>query len=229
MPFTRCDNSELNNVPFTRCDNSELNNINTSNSTRFLESLPNVEIVTEASQFSNASSNEASIEIPSKSCSNYHTVEDFKRLNIPKKFNIFHTNINGLESKLDNLYEFISGASNKIDIVALTETSEKEDNGFIGNVEIDGYQKFHTASKTSKGGGGGGGGTAIYVNKYFDSFERIDLGINSLGCESMWIEIKNNRSTNIVIASIYRHPHNNFYEFFQYLENCLTLVYLWRL
>ena len=34
----------LNNVPFTRCDNSELNNINTSNSMSFLESLPNVEM-----------------------------------------------------------------------------------------------------------------------------------------------------------------------------------------
>ena len=70
------------------------------------------------------------MEIPSISCSNYYSVEDFKILNIPKNFNIFHTNINGLESKLDNLYEFISGASNKIDIVALTETSEKVDNGF---------------------------------------------------------------------------------------------------
>ena len=66
--------------------------------------------------------------------------------------------------------------------------------------------------------------TAIYVNKYFDSFERIDLNINSIECESMWIEIKNNRSKNIVIASIYRHPHNNFNEFFQYLENCVIKV-----
>ena len=108
----------LNNVPFTRCDNSELNNINTSNSMSFLKSLPNVEIVNETSQFSNVSSNKTSMEIPSKSCSNYYSIEDFKILNIPKNFNIFHTNINGLESKLDNLYEFISGASDKIDIVA---------------------------------------------------------------------------------------------------------------
>ena len=27
-----------------------------------------------------------------------------------------------------------------------------------------------------------------------------------------------------MIASIYRHTHNNFNEFFQYLENCLTQV-----
>ena len=72
---------------------------------------------------------------------------------------------------------------------------------------FDSYQKFHTASKTSKGG------TAIYVNKYFDSFERIDLNINSLECESTWIEIKKIRSKNIVIASIYRHPHNNLSSF----------------
>ena len=172
------------NVPSTRCDNSELNNINTSNSMSFLESLPNVEIVNEASQFSNVSLNEASMEIPSKSCSNYYSVEYFKLLNIPQKFNIFHTNINGLESKLDNLYEFISGTSNKIDIIALAEISEKEDNGFIGNVEIDGYQKFYTAS-------------------------------HKLSCT--WIEIKNNRSKNIAIASICRHSHNNFNEFLQYL------------
>ena len=97
----------------------------------------------------------------------------------------------------------MSWTSNEMDIVALTETSEKEDIGFIGNVEIDGYQKFNTASKSSKGG------TAIYVNKDFDSFQRIDFNINSLEYESTWIEIKNKRSKNIVIANIYRHLHNN--------------------
>ena len=106
----------------------------------------------------------------------------------------------------------MSGTSNKIDIVVLTETSEIEDIGFIGNVEIDGYQKFNTASKSSKGG------TSIYVNKYFESFERIDLNINSLGYESTWIEVKNKRIKNIVIASIYRYPHNNFNDFFQFLK-----------
>ena len=74
------------------------------------------------------------------------------------------------------------------------------------------------------------GGTAIYVNKYFDSIVRSDLE-----CESTWIEIKNKRSKNIVIASIFSHPHNNFNDFFQYIENCLIQVvnenkelYLWR-
>ena len=99
-----------------------------------------------------------------------------------------------------------------MDVIALTETSEKEDTGFLRNVEMDEYQKIsYNLAKSSKGG------TAIYVNKTFDTIERTDLNINSLEYESTWIEIKNKRCKIIIIASIYRHPHNNFTEFFQYL------------
>ena len=42
--------------------------------------------------------------------------------------------------------------------------------------------------------------------------------------ESMWIEIKNQQSKNIIIASIYRHQHNNFKDFFNYLEKCLSVI-----
>ena len=216
-----CLEFNLENVPlFTRCDNSELININYSSSMRFLESFPNVEIVNdESSKFTNISSNDASFELASKSCSKYYTIKEVELLNISNNFNIFHhSNIKGLESKLDNLNEFLSGISYKIDVIALTETSEIEDTGFLSNVEMDEYQKFHTASKSSKGV------TAIYVNKNFATIERLDLNINSLEYKSMWIEIKNKMSKNIIIASIYRHPHNNFTEFFQYLENCLSVV-----
>ena len=98
----------------------------------------------------------------------------------------------------------------------MTETSEKEDTGFLSNVELDDFKKFHTASNSSKGG------TAIYANKNFDMIQRSDL--NSLEYESTWIEIKNERSKNIVIASIYRHSRNKFKEIFQYLEKCLSIV-----
>ena len=39
-----------------------------------------------------------------------------------------------------------------MDILAITETSEKEDIWFPNNEEIDGYEIFHTASKSSEGG-----------------------------------------------------------------------------
>ena len=44
---------------------------------RFLESLPTVEIVNEATKFSFMSSNDASNELSSKSCSKYYSVNDF--------------------------------------------------------------------------------------------------------------------------------------------------------
>ena len=112
----------------------------------------------------------------------------------------------------------MSGTPYKLDVLALTETSENEDTGFLCNVELDDFKKFHTASNSSKGG------TAIYANKNFEMIERSDLNSNSLEYESTWIEIKNKRSKNIVIASIYRHPRNNFKEFFQYLEKCSSVV-----
>ena len=85
----------------------------------FLESLPNVEIVNEASKFSNMPPNDASIGLPPKSCSKYYPVNNFQLLNISNNFNIFHTLINGLESKLDHLCEFLSGTAHKIDLLVL--------------------------------------------------------------------------------------------------------------
>ena len=93
---------------------------------RFLESLPNVAIVNEASKFTNISSNDASFELPSKSSSKYYTIKELQVLNISNNLNIFHTNINGLESKLDNLNEFLSGISYKMDVIALTDTSKQK-------------------------------------------------------------------------------------------------------
>ena len=46
-----------------------------------------------------------------------------------------------------------------MDILAISETSEKEEIGFLTNVEIEGDDLFHT-SKISKGG------TSIYAMDY---------------------------------------------------------------
>ena len=205
----------LYNMPFTLCDNTELININNTNSMRFLQSLPNVEVISETSKFSQLST-DINFELPSNTNCRYFSVNEYQQLKKNKNLNIFHTNLNGLESKFEDLCEFISGVTHKMDILALTETSEKDEEGFLSNVEIEGYNKFNTASKSQKGG------TAIYLNNNFDSLERVDLNIKNEEFESTWVEIKNSKSKNIVTGSIYRHPHYNFEEFFKYLESCLV-------
>ena len=209
-------NCNLINVPFTICDNFELLNINNAKSMHFLESLPSVDIINETLQFSNLSTTDINDELPYRTSCKYYSVNEFEHLNINKKFNIFHTNINGLDSKIHNLHEFLSDVTGKLDILAITETSENDNVGFLCNVDIEGYNKIHTPSMTSKGG------SALYVNSSFESFERLDLSIKNDEFESTWAEIKNSKSKNIVCGSIYRHPHYNFKEFFIYLEKCLS-------
>ena len=131
--------------------------------------------------------------------------------------NIFHTNINGLETKLDNLHEFISNTSSKMDIIAITETSQKNDESFILKTDIEGYVNCSTPNISK-------GGTSLYINDKFDSFERMDLKIQNNNFETTWVEIVNKLSKNIVVASIYRHPRYNFAEFFAYLEKSLNIL-----
>ena len=65
-------------LPFTTCDNFELININDSNSMRFLESLPNLDIVNESLSFTDDSSNDCSIELPNKTnCKYYYAITNF--------------------------------------------------------------------------------------------------------------------------------------------------------
>ena len=118
----------------------------------FLEALPNIDIIKETKAFSDFSSNDINNELPSKTTCKYYSVNDFHILKKHKKLNIFHANVNGLGSKLDYLKEFLVTSPTKMDILAITETSEKEDTGFLNNVEMEGYDIYHTSTKTSKGG-----------------------------------------------------------------------------
>ena len=152
---------------------AEIININSSNSMKFVESLPELEISTEASTFSNLQAYDLDLNMANLNDCKYYTVNEFHKLKLQKKFNIFHSNVNGLESKFDNLHEFLSSASFNMDIVAITETSQKTNENFIKNVSIEAYDIYSTGSQLARGG------TVIYVNKNFDSFERNDLKINN--------------------------------------------------
>ena len=52
--------------------------------------------------------------------STYYPAHKFKTLNKNKSFNIFHTNLNGLENKIDQLQNFISTTTLNIDILKLS-------------------------------------------------------------------------------------------------------------
>ena len=106
----------------------------------------------------------------------------------------------------------------QFDIIAITETSHKNDEFFTTNVSIEGYKEFYTASHCSKGG------VALFVNENYDIFERSDLKTQNDCFESVWVEIKNTRNKNILRGCIYRHPKHDRSEFMIYLETSLKNV-----
>ena len=204
-----------NYLPFNNIDNHDLSKLHSSDSLSFLESLPNLEIVTEVSKISHLQSADIDINMAFQTDCKYYSVNEVQKMNNRKSLNIFHTNINSLEAKYGNLHHFISSTSWKFDILAITESSQKANENFKTKVKIDGYDLYKTGSITNKGG------TVLYLNNNLNIFERVDLKVQHEDFESTWGEIKNIKSKNIVVGCIYRHPRYNTKEFCAYLEKCL--------
>ena len=56
---------------------------------------------------------------PTLLTSKYHSVAEVQNLKIEKDLNIFHSNVNGLESKYDTLHTFLNGARTAMDVIAI--------------------------------------------------------------------------------------------------------------
>ena len=118
-------------IPFTLSDNSELLKINCSDTMEFCQSIPSLEIIQETSSYSKYSLPDIDSTFPNLLTSKYHSVHEVQELKIEKNLNIFHSNVDGLESKFENLHHFINGLKSAMDIIAITETGEKDGKSFL--------------------------------------------------------------------------------------------------
>ena len=152
--------------------------------------------------------------------SKYYSLDTFKEIDNNTNLKIFHNNFNGLENKFDLLQQTLEDLKINFDIIAITETSQKAENGsFLMNVDLDGYSLFSTPTNTCRGG------SALYVKDSYLSLERVDLNKTDDHFESTWIEIKNKRSKNIICGTIYRHPHDTYFqEFIEYMEKTISKI-----
>ena len=207
-----------NNLPFMFQDNLDIENLNHSDSMSFFDMLPQLKVRSEI--LSNEyNSNDIDQNITDYIDCKYYTVQDFKKLSLEKTLNIYHANVNGLDSHFDNLHEFLSNEQTpKFDIINITETSQKIGENFKTNVMIEGYDFYCTETKSAKGG------TAIYIKNNYDSFERDDLKILNDDFETVWIEIKNKNNKNIICGCVYRHPRYDMTGFLKYMEKTLDML-----
>ena len=141
--------------PFNRCNNNELLNIN--NSHRYIPSvdkpvtnLPNHIISEQAKRISgiNSHENESEVNLTNLSGCEYYSHVKFQELiskNNSHNVNIFHNNLNGLETKFDQLHNFLSSNPTDLDIITITETSQQINNvNFKTNIKLEGYELYST-------------------------------------------------------------------------------------
>ena len=140
----------------------------------------------------------------------YYNVHQFHKLStkISQKksppLSIYHTNIQSLNAKFDNLHTHLANLNYPFDVIALTETwnpKHKKDEFSPGKLE--GYRKYNGIEGNSLKSGCG-------LRDSLKTIDRYDLNIsyfddqNEFQCK--WIEIVIPKASNILVGVYYRHP-----------------------
>ena len=98
----------------------------------------------------------------------------------------------------------------------MSETWNSFDNPIRTNVEIPGYNYFHSQSHTQNGG------VALYVKSGLPPIPRLDLGKDSTEFESVWVEVENKQGKYYLLCCFYCHPTLSFDTFNEYLQETLS-------
>ena len=98
--------------PYNSCNTNDLNSINSND--RYFEILDSQndsqkqELNSNQVKAVNLCDDDLDINLTNLIDCKYHSVNEFQKNNLTKNFNIFHNNVNGLETKFENLYFFYS-------------------------------------------------------------------------------------------------------------------------
>ena len=65
------------------------------------------------------------------------------------------------------------------------------------------------------------GGVALYTSKSLNAVKRTDLSVTNEEFETVWVEIKNIKSKNILCCCAYRHPSSPPERFTEHIETVL--------
>ena len=136
--------------------------------------------------------------------SKYRNIECFKKLCNPfktKSISLFYLNICFLQKKFDNLQILLNELNINLDIIAITESSIKENVPCPINIQLPNYSMVHAPTETLVGG------ALLYINSRLSYKPRAHLKIYTpTKLESIFIEIICPNTSNLIIGCIYKHP-----------------------
>ena len=122
--------------------------------------------------------------------------------NKPENLSYFHFNVRSLGKNKHTLDEFFQMTEVNPTFIAISETKLKPN--FIVNINIPGFNFVHNPSQTNSGGVG------LYINSKLTYQLRIDLNLQNVGCESLFIKTPTSSGKPFIVGVIYRHPTHAF-------------------
>ena len=150
--------------------------------------------------------------------SKYYDIVSFPQIRTTRdSFSLFHANLRSLSAHLDELQLLLTALKMKFDIIGISETKEQA-HGFLNNVNFNGYIIHSQHSKCSAGG------VALYVKSTLDYMLRDDLSVIENEYETLWVEIKNSKSQNVLCCCAYRHPNTDVKKFNEYVDQTMNKI-----
>ena len=142
--------------------------------------------------------------------------DDNTSYNPLKDFSLFHWNARSLNKNFDSFELLLHSLQNfPFSAIGISETwlGHKSPNLF----NLDNYKIFRSDRLRGRGGG-----VALYIFNQLRVKIRTDIYIE--GCESLFVEIINDKTKNRIIGVIYRPPNNKTEIFLENFDECLNSI-----
>ena len=155
--------------------------------------------------------------IPEINCK-YVDIDTFKHKKKKGDFSVFHLNIASLANHKEELETLLTLLDYRFDVMGITETKLQKDKPPIYDININGYNCYHTPSESTKGG------AMLYIQNEITCKPRHDLNsiaYKSKELESVFVEVITPGQKNTIIGCIYRHPCMDLEEFNDEILNLL--------
>ena len=149
--------------------------------------------------------------------SQYYTIDSFKsnfESNSKNSISILHINIRSINRNYEDFKVLLSELNFRFKIICLTETWSKNTNPYFN---LENYDVIHQCRSDNKVGGG----ISMFIHNSLAFKERHDLCNNTHDCETLSIEIIQNKR-NAIVNAVYRPPSGNIKQFTNQMQNCFV-------
>ena len=138
----------------------------------------------------------------------YFTRETLKAMikeNIDISFSVLNLNIRSLKKNFESVKNLLVEINFCFKVICITESWCSDDPHTNNRYQLPNYLSIHQGRKNDKTGGG----ITIFIHKQLLYNIRHDLSVNDDDTEALFLEIRNQKSKNIFINTIYRQPSGN--------------------